>query len=77
MDSPTGTGNAHTRIGGSMAMLTPTDRFATDQVFRTPYIQDQAIADLIIIANMYPVQSLYMNDKILDVSAKCNCALYS
>ena len=66
MDSPSG--DAHTKTGGSMVMLTPTSQFTTDQVFMTPWMDDNGIADLVIIVNKYPIEGLYINDKILDVS---------
>ena len=68
MDTPSG--DAHTKIGGSMVMLTPTSQFTTDQVFTTPWLDDtRGIADLVIIVNTYPVEGLYINDKKIDVSS--------
>ena len=49
-------------------MLTPTNLFTTDQVFRTPWIDTRGIADLVIIVNTYPVEGLYINNRSLDVS---------
>ena len=66
MDTPSG--DAHTKIGGSMVMLTPTSQFTTDQVFMTPWMDVDGIADLVIIVNTYPIKGLYINDKTLDVS---------
>ena len=64
----TKTGSASTRIGGSMVMLTPANKFTTDQVFTTPWMEDRGVAELVIIVNKYPVEGLYINDKSLDVS---------
>ena len=73
MDTPIG--DAHTNSGGSMVMLTPTSQFTTDQVFMTPYMSIQGIADLVIIVNTYPVEGLYINDKPLDVSTTLDLQL--
>ena len=51
-----------------MVMLTPTSQFTTDQVFMTPWMDVDGIADLVIIVNTYPVEGLYINDKSLNVS---------
>ena len=66
MDTPSG--DAHTKIGGSLVMLTPTSQFTTDQLFTTPWMDGNGIADLVIIVNTYPVEGLYINDETLDVS---------
>ena len=68
MDTPSG--DSHTNTAGTMIMLTPTDKFTTGQVFKTPDIGPFHIVDLIIITIKYPVEDLYINDKKLDVSSK-------
>ena len=51
-----------------MIMLTPTHLFTRDEIFRTPYMNSNGIADLIIITNTHPVEGLYLDDLTLDVS---------
>ena len=61
--------NAHTRTGGSMMTLTPTDKFSTEQIFKSSGLSaTYGIGVLMVIVNRYPVEGLYINDQTLDVS---------
>ena len=61
--------HAHTRTSGSMVTLTPVERFSSEQIFQTSFMNSTyGIAVLVITVNTYPVEGLYINNQTLDVS---------